>query len=160
MPAHQSYEEQLADFIIDQALPHDVIPLIYVLEPHKDPLEPYIYKGIHLVETNEMLRTPFLREPNRTHIKHFYTRNLESVNKYREDIVLYLESVEWTSFLEDIYHNEEETLLETILFNTIIHQDDSFNSIKSYLIHYQQTSSEESLKKADNIIVDFRRQFI
>ena len=92
--------------------------------------------------------------------KHFYTRNLESVNKYREDIVLYLESVEWTSFLEDIYHNEEETLLETILFNTIIHQDDSFNSIKSYLIHYQQTSSEESLKKADNIIVDFRRQFI
>ncbi len=163
MIGHRDYYERLSDFVIDEALPYDVLPVVYVLYGDRaygdiNPYAPYHFVGIHLFDTQEYLQAPALREREDI-VLNFYDTDLKKVHDVK-NAHLVLESYEWSKFVDLISFGHNKAV--SILHNPIVHEDRIFQTICPHLIKYWQDlkmmrCSIQDLKKADKIIVDHRR---
>jgi hypothetical protein len=106
MSIHKDYNEKLMDFIIEEALPYEVLPIAYVEAGWRvfDPkhlcsaIEPYEFVGLHLADTNDVLTFEEFRPDHCRYIRKFYDINLEET-EVAEKIYLKLYSFEWWEFL-------------------------------------------------------------
>lgn len=114
MRARRNYDERIADFVINDALPHEFLPLIYVMTGDRaynyfNGDSPYEYVGIHLLDTHDILAYPGKNPPYLKIYERYYNNDLDEMPS--EDDKPYdfprvcVASREWWRWLSEVTNN-------------------------------------------------------
>jgi predicted nucleotidyltransferase len=125
-------EEVVADFIVDEAYPSDVIPLSCVLSGSRaygleTPESDHDYIGIHLMNSWECLEHPFFRQDYQV-INRRYTTDYKQISTISEEkTAISLDSFEMWKFVDLIRKGSFQAY--EILYLPEIHHAEGINNI-------------------------------
>jgi hypothetical protein len=107
MSHHNEYKDQLVDFIVNDGMPKDAIPLLYVeVGPRTsgvfDPSAPYEFMGVHLMGTREVFQYPGLRQ-GRSFLQDYTAEYKKTQDPEKTRFSIY--SLEWWDFLERLCYD-------------------------------------------------------
>lgn len=139
MHTYCSYDDKLADFVINEAMPYEIVPIACVatgLRPYGyfDASTPYAYTGIHLVGTPELLTYRLLQTMDHfVYVRYFDNDLLPYYHEEGSRVRIW--SREWSSFLDALTSPiPTDPYLLDVIFLPSIHEVPIMSNIHPYLL--------------------------